>query len=184
MQATCKGSDQTARMRRLIWGFAGRTYHIVGNLMSQLIVDTSYKVQWYRICLIHKKPPWAFNRHQIKPHNKQHPSWSSKYCRYFLQSIVIQNMPNTQKATMGIQQTSNQASYYTTSEIKQLSSIFQPWSSTQRTWITSILMTQPSISKTWTKRIKLVYLDSYVVITVDYSGYWDNVVPMRAGHCK
>ena len=23
-------------MRRLIWGFAGRTYHIVGNLMSQL----------------------------------------------------------------------------------------------------------------------------------------------------
>ena len=24
-------------MRRLIWGFAGRTYHIVGNLMSRLI---------------------------------------------------------------------------------------------------------------------------------------------------
>ena len=32
-----KGSDQTARMRRLIWGFAGRTYHIVGNLMLRLI---------------------------------------------------------------------------------------------------------------------------------------------------
>ena len=31
IQATSKGSDQTARMRRLIWGFAGRTYHIVGN---------------------------------------------------------------------------------------------------------------------------------------------------------
>ena len=29
IQATSKGSDQTARMRRLIWGFAGRTYHIV-----------------------------------------------------------------------------------------------------------------------------------------------------------
>ena len=29
MQATSKGSDQTARVRRLIWGFAGRTYHIV-----------------------------------------------------------------------------------------------------------------------------------------------------------
>ena len=28
-QATIKGSDQTARMRRLIRGFAGRTYHIV-----------------------------------------------------------------------------------------------------------------------------------------------------------
>ena len=29
-------SDQTASMRRLVWVFAGRTYHIVGNLMSQL----------------------------------------------------------------------------------------------------------------------------------------------------
>ena len=33
---TNKGSDQTARMRRLIGGFVGRTYHIVGNLMSLL----------------------------------------------------------------------------------------------------------------------------------------------------
>ena len=31
-----QGSDQTARMRRLIWGFAGRTYHIVGNLIHWL----------------------------------------------------------------------------------------------------------------------------------------------------
>ena len=36
IQATNKGSDQTARMRRLIWGFVGRTYHIVGNHMSWL----------------------------------------------------------------------------------------------------------------------------------------------------
>ena len=36
MQMTCKGSDQTARKRRLIRGFAGRTYHIVGNLMLRL----------------------------------------------------------------------------------------------------------------------------------------------------
>ena len=35
-QATSKGSDQTARMRRLVWAFAGRTYPIVGNLMSRL----------------------------------------------------------------------------------------------------------------------------------------------------
>ena len=35
-QATSKGSDQTAPMRRLISDFAGRTYHIVGNLMSWL----------------------------------------------------------------------------------------------------------------------------------------------------
>ena len=34
---TSKGSDQTAHMRRLIWGFAGRTYHSVGNLLSRLI---------------------------------------------------------------------------------------------------------------------------------------------------
>ena len=34
--ATSKGSDQTARMRRLVWAFAGRIYHIVGNLMSRL----------------------------------------------------------------------------------------------------------------------------------------------------
>ena len=31
-----KGSDQYARMRRLVWAFAVRTYHIVGNLMSLL----------------------------------------------------------------------------------------------------------------------------------------------------
>ena len=36
IQATSKGCDQTARMCRLIWGFAGSTYHIVGNLMSRL----------------------------------------------------------------------------------------------------------------------------------------------------
>ena len=36
IQATSKGSDQTARMRRLIWGFAGRTYDIVGNLTQWL----------------------------------------------------------------------------------------------------------------------------------------------------
>ena len=37
MDATSKGSDQTARKRRLILGFAGRTYHIVGNFVSMLI---------------------------------------------------------------------------------------------------------------------------------------------------
>ena len=34
-QATSKGSDETVCMRRLIWVFAGRTNHIVGNLMSR-----------------------------------------------------------------------------------------------------------------------------------------------------
>ena len=36
VQATSKCSDQIARMRRLVWAFAGRTYHIDGNLMSWL----------------------------------------------------------------------------------------------------------------------------------------------------
>ena len=31
-----KGSDQTVRVRRLVWAIAGRTYLIVGNLMSPL----------------------------------------------------------------------------------------------------------------------------------------------------
>ena len=35
--STSKGSDQTVRMRRLVWAFAGRTYHIVGNFMPRLI---------------------------------------------------------------------------------------------------------------------------------------------------
>ena len=34
---TSKGSDQPVRMRRLVRAFAGRTYHIVGNLMLHLI---------------------------------------------------------------------------------------------------------------------------------------------------
>ena len=47
-----KGSDQTTCMRRLIWGFAWRTYHIVGNLMHWLIlymkkdVCTAIILQW------------------------------------------------------------------------------------------------------------------------------------------
>ena len=39
IQGSSKGSDQTARMRRLIRGFTGRTYCIVGHLMSRLICE-------------------------------------------------------------------------------------------------------------------------------------------------
>ena len=39
IQATSKGSDQTARTRRLIWGSTRGTYHIVGNLMSHAIYN-------------------------------------------------------------------------------------------------------------------------------------------------
>ena len=37
MQSTSKASDQTARIRRLIRGYACRTYHIFGNRMLRLI---------------------------------------------------------------------------------------------------------------------------------------------------
>ena len=36
IQGTSKCSDQTARMHRMVWAFAGRTHHIVGNLMLRL----------------------------------------------------------------------------------------------------------------------------------------------------
>ena len=47
IQATSKSSDQTACMRRLTRGFADRTYHIVGNLMS-----------WLILCLCEQRRPW------------------------------------------------------------------------------------------------------------------------------
>ena len=37
-----KGSDQTARISRLILGFAGCTYHIVGNLIMWLICELNW----------------------------------------------------------------------------------------------------------------------------------------------
>ena len=41
-----KCSDQTVHMRRLIWGFAGPTHHIVGNLMSRLnYILSSHRTQ-------------------------------------------------------------------------------------------------------------------------------------------
>ena len=39
IQVTGKGSDQTAHTRRLVWAFAGHTYHIFGNLMLWLCFD-------------------------------------------------------------------------------------------------------------------------------------------------
>ena len=53
-KATSKGSHQTARMRRLVWAFAGRTYHIVGNLMSPLIYRGSYMSAHVLLNLLNK----------------------------------------------------------------------------------------------------------------------------------
>ena len=36
-------------MRRLIWGFAGRTYHIVGSHMSQLIYCLWFKIDIFSV---------------------------------------------------------------------------------------------------------------------------------------
>ena len=58
-QAISKGSDQTARMRRLIWGIAGRTYHIVGNLMRWLIYAT-YNLSYHTPTL-----PWPQLRYTL-----------------------------------------------------------------------------------------------------------------------
>ena len=44
IQASNKGSDRTARMRRMIWGFAGRTYLEIscrGSYMNSMAISTS-----------------------------------------------------------------------------------------------------------------------------------------------
>ena len=51
IKATSEGSDQTARMRKLVGAFAGCTYHIAGNLMLRLIF----------FCRIMLKPNWLIS---------------------------------------------------------------------------------------------------------------------------
>ena len=56
MQALSKGFGQTERISRLIQGFAGRTYQIVGNLMLRFIFNfcklDKYAVQTFRIIIV------------------------------------------------------------------------------------------------------------------------------------
>ena len=68
MQATSKGSDQTTRKRRLIWGFAGRTYHIVGNLMSRLNFLCRYFIQFYSILKYYVKSEWFLENCMFRYH--------------------------------------------------------------------------------------------------------------------
>ena len=43
IQATSRGSDQTARMRRLIWDFAGRTYQmLVSSVAAHCVADVNF----------------------------------------------------------------------------------------------------------------------------------------------
>ena len=68
-----QGSDQIARMRKLIWVVAGRAYHIVGNIMSRLVYvrstssnDTAQArlgvhCSRYAISTKSRASSWAFN---------------------------------------------------------------------------------------------------------------------------
>ena len=42
IQAASKCSGQSSRMRRLVWAFAGRTYHIARKLVSWLVWCIDY----------------------------------------------------------------------------------------------------------------------------------------------
>ena len=60
IQATNKGSDQTEHMRRLIWGFAGRTYTTLleiscygSNVIWSVVADNLH-----RIYFVHQRPRW------------------------------------------------------------------------------------------------------------------------------
>ena len=65
---TRKGSDQTACMRRLICAFAGRTYHIVVNLMLWLILYIPLNCQLeagYKSHLVLGEQPGVVERTEI-----------------------------------------------------------------------------------------------------------------------
>ena len=55
--ANCEDSDQTGRMPRLIWVFAGRTYHFVGFVMTRLILllilEGTHSYVCPSVCLIY-----------------------------------------------------------------------------------------------------------------------------------
>ena len=93
MQATSKGSDKTAHMRRLIRGFAGRIYHIVGNLMSRL---KSYffsgcsileRIQMLGPCLkcMHRERTYSWKHVHLKKKNSVsfHQIWWQLNCYWF-----------------------------------------------------------------------------------------------------
>ena len=54
IQTTSKDYNQTARMCRLVWAFAGRSYHLVGNLMSRLICMLGNSACFFVICIFFK----------------------------------------------------------------------------------------------------------------------------------
>ena len=66
-------------MRRLIWGFAGRTYQIVANLLHWLI------------CLVHNKFGQRLEFHYYF-FMSVHFSWASSAGLHFLAQVSIKNI--------------------------------------------------------------------------------------------
>ena len=95
-------------MGRLIWGFAGRTYHIVGNLMSRLIYLILNKWSWQVISLfcvqtwkfiyiiIHSgwNYAWIFMKERANLCNAELGFLFRKKCRYrwHLKKPYVQDM--------------------------------------------------------------------------------------------
>ena len=52
LHAASEDSDQTGRMTRLTWGFAGRTYHFVGFVMRRLICNLAEINERARFCVL------------------------------------------------------------------------------------------------------------------------------------
>ena len=52
LHAASEDSDQTGRMTRLTWGFAGRTDHFVGFVMRRLICNLVESNERARFCVL------------------------------------------------------------------------------------------------------------------------------------
>ena len=52
LHAASEDSDQTGRMTRLTWGFAGCTYHFVGFVMCRLICNLAESNERVRFCVL------------------------------------------------------------------------------------------------------------------------------------
>ena len=55
LHAASEDSDQTGRMTRLTWGFAGRTDHFVGFVMRRLICNLAESNERARFCVLFSK---------------------------------------------------------------------------------------------------------------------------------
>ena len=71
IQATSKGSDQTAHMCRLVWAFAGGTFHIVEKLILWLIWEFKNSLHTSVFCWLSLQTVWT----QIRPDKMSNLIW-------------------------------------------------------------------------------------------------------------